>query len=366
MSAVFHQAVLEGDVTKVRFLLKYSPGIRINHASKHGLTALQQAAWDGHVDLVNFLLEQGADLSLVDSNGYTALHLASQSGHLDVVSLLVNSACVNVHAKTDRGQMAVDLARTEPVRALLSQAMLEENFKRKCNVGHSDPWETSEPSYYKNLPGCRYSLSSGSTDSGVYDDSNLLHDNSETTRQPRSQRLARENSYESYTSRSTTSDYSTGSEGRDPRPVYRKTDGSAVTSILKSQSFSGIHQAYDGERMGLKGSRPARCSSTSLQTQREERDRHRRPQSAKPREPNRRRTVTFGESDHDTRQKSYQESVPESQVRAPSPQYSTPRSRIPPPIPPRISSSLSPRKVEDSASRPTLCTAKYSFTNGRY
>ena len=102
MSAVFHQAVLDGDTTKVKFILKYGQGIRVNQPNKYGLTALQQACRDGNLALANFLLERGADLSFVDSEGRTALHLASEQGHLDIVSLLVNSACADVNARNGK------------------------------------------------------------------------------------------------------------------------------------------------------------------------------------------------------------------------------------------------------------------------
>ena len=104
MSVIFHQAVLEGDTTKVKFILKYGQGIRVNQPNKYGLTALQQACVDGNLSLANFLLERGADLKILDSEGRSALHLASEQGHLDIVSLLVNSACADVNARNSNGQ----------------------------------------------------------------------------------------------------------------------------------------------------------------------------------------------------------------------------------------------------------------------
>ena len=180
MSAVFHQAVFEGDTTKVKFILKYGQGIRVNQPNKYGLTALQQACIDGNLSLANFLLERGADLKTVDSNGRSALHLAAERGHLDVVSLLVNSACADVNARNSNGEKPVDVAKNEQIRALLSQAMLSENFKQKCSLAQG-----CEDSYgFKNVPGWRYSISSTSTDSGVSEDSSYSHDSGFESRYP--------------------------------------------------------------------------------------------------------------------------------------------------------------------------------------
>jgi hypothetical protein len=55
----------------------------------HGVTALYVAAQNGHLKVMNRLLEAGADAKAVKSNGWTALHVAAQKGHLGVVNLLL-------------------------------------------------------------------------------------------------------------------------------------------------------------------------------------------------------------------------------------------------------------------------------------
>lgn len=273
MASVFHLAILEGDVTKVRFLLKYSPGLRVDSVNKLGLTALQQAALDGNVDMVNFLLERGADLSCVDTEGRTALHFASQEGHLGVVSLLVTSACANVNAKTKQGYKAIDLAKTDQVRALLSQAMLTESFKRKCSLDEDD-----FDAYlgYRNIPGCRNSLSSASTDSGVYDDSCSSQDSAYDPKFYRSNRVS---SLRGYPTRYSMISEQDDSRGRSESVRVTRTAESPVNSILKSNSFSGNIAAKE----------------SIAERNRAEMQRYKRPQpKAYVRDARRRRTVTFG------------------------------------------------------------------------
>lgn len=297
MSAVFHQAVLEGDTTKVKFILKYGQGIRVNQPNKYGFTALQQACVDGNLELANFLLERGADLSLVDSDGRTALHLASEQGHLDIVSLLVNSACADVNARNGCGQKAVDVAGNDQVRALLSQAMLSESFKQKCSFAQGlDEGVSYE---FKNVPGWRYSISSTSTDSGVSEDSTYSHDSGYDSRYP--SRLNQAASYNNYScgGNSEQNDYC----ATDSTPHYRdqRNDKEVIcarriepanhATLTESHSFAGNRHEYSAVAVDSKqaqGSQYLLDDGSSM--------RYRRQQKIR-KDPTRRKTVTFGENE---------------------------------------------------------------------
>ena len=56
--------------------------------SPTGLTPLMAAASADHLDVVQFLIEHGADPSMTDANGFTALERARRSGANDVVRYL--------------------------------------------------------------------------------------------------------------------------------------------------------------------------------------------------------------------------------------------------------------------------------------
>lgn len=45
----------------------------------------------GQLNMVRFLLEQGANVDAQTASGYTALHQAAQQGHAVVITLLLQS-----------------------------------------------------------------------------------------------------------------------------------------------------------------------------------------------------------------------------------------------------------------------------------
>jgi len=71
-----------------------NPAIETNHADVnarerlYGRTALMIAAAAGHGEVVDLLIEAGADVNLADLEGSTALSLARNSGNLDIAARL--------------------------------------------------------------------------------------------------------------------------------------------------------------------------------------------------------------------------------------------------------------------------------------
>ena len=83
---------IENEVLK-DFLLKNG----IETTDPEGRTALINAAFYNNIDLLEWLINQGADIDAKDYIGYTALHFACQEGHIDSVKLLLlNNADVNI------------------------------------------------------------------------------------------------------------------------------------------------------------------------------------------------------------------------------------------------------------------------------
>ncbi len=72
-------------------------------------TPLHAAAAGRQAELVDLLLEKGADVNAAQHGGWTALHAAAQSGDLAIVqSLIAHQA--HVQAKADNQQTPLDLA----------------------------------------------------------------------------------------------------------------------------------------------------------------------------------------------------------------------------------------------------------------
>ena len=79
-----------GQTDIVIMLLKTgaTSGITVNTVYPNGLTALMWAGASGHLATVQALLDQGADVNMVDNRGKTALQMADENSQLDVVKLL--------------------------------------------------------------------------------------------------------------------------------------------------------------------------------------------------------------------------------------------------------------------------------------
>ena len=55
-----------------------------------GTTPLYWASRNGHLDVIEYLIEQGANIDASDFNGRTSMWIASFYGHTDVVAHLIN------------------------------------------------------------------------------------------------------------------------------------------------------------------------------------------------------------------------------------------------------------------------------------
>ncbi len=83
-----HQAILRKKGELVDSLLQQ--GANPNIATKSKQTALHIAIGRSDTDMCKTLLSAGADLSLMDGNGWTPLHLAAAKNKMDLVSLLLD------------------------------------------------------------------------------------------------------------------------------------------------------------------------------------------------------------------------------------------------------------------------------------
>ena len=88
-------------------------------ASFAQVTPLGTAATFGAVEVVELLLDHGADTERTSDHGNTPIHSAAANGSRAIVELLL-AAGANTHATTADGRTPADLAANDEIRALLT------------------------------------------------------------------------------------------------------------------------------------------------------------------------------------------------------------------------------------------------------
>ena len=83
-------AANHGHTETVRYLVGL-PDVDVNHRNAANYTALYYAVEDKHTDVVQVLIDAGADIETKNNDGNSPLHVACVSGSLDMVKMLVRA-----------------------------------------------------------------------------------------------------------------------------------------------------------------------------------------------------------------------------------------------------------------------------------
>ncbi|MBR3899119.1 MAG: ankyrin repeat domain-containing protein, partial [Elusimicrobiaceae bacterium] len=117
-------AVFFGDLDSVKVLIENGADITFERKTETGSSgpALILASLSGHLPVVRYLAESGADLDIQNSFGETALMLAAAKGHYDVVDFLIQAGA-DINKQKNVGTTAVKFAagsgNTEILEALI-------------------------------------------------------------------------------------------------------------------------------------------------------------------------------------------------------------------------------------------------------
>lgn len=89
-------------IEKTKFLVKH--GCDVDMVDEYGRTALSIVSNNGYIEMVNLLIELGADVNKVNENdNNTPLHDASYNGNTEIIKLLINAgADVNAINKNNK------------------------------------------------------------------------------------------------------------------------------------------------------------------------------------------------------------------------------------------------------------------------
>ena len=122
-SSALHLAAVEGHLNLVKFLVEQ--GAEVEVTNNDGFTPLHAAAAKGYMEIVKFLVEQGAGIEVTSNDGSTPLHMAAENDHIEIVEFLVVKRGAQLEVTNNDGQTplcrAAMLGHTEVVRFLVDR-----------------------------------------------------------------------------------------------------------------------------------------------------------------------------------------------------------------------------------------------------
>ena len=95
-------AVQMNNLDFIKLLLKYGADIdKGSQGTNYGNTALMIASWHGRLDIVTYLVEQGACCNQQDSNGFTPLIKSCIKKHVEVAKFLFDKTDKNIRSRKE-------------------------------------------------------------------------------------------------------------------------------------------------------------------------------------------------------------------------------------------------------------------------
>ncbi|XVE98570.1 hypothetical protein REPUB_Repub03eG0117300 [Reevesia pubescens] len=85
-------AVEQNNLDLLKDIVKHGGDVR--QPKSNGTTAIHPATCEGNVEMVRFLLEQGADIDAKDAHGWTARAMADHQDQEEILALLQNRIAV--------------------------------------------------------------------------------------------------------------------------------------------------------------------------------------------------------------------------------------------------------------------------------
>jgi hypothetical protein len=111
----------------VQLLLQHGANPNVVENGNQNMTPLHWAATSNNIDGVRMLLENGADVNRSTTNGYTALMLAANNASPQLVQLLLNYK-PNLDLRNDEGQTALAFAKARRSKPSLTDSQSNERY----------------------------------------------------------------------------------------------------------------------------------------------------------------------------------------------------------------------------------------------
>ncbi len=126
-------AAANGHKDIVELLLE--KGADVNRCDWKDETALMGAAWSGHKDIAELLLEKGADVN-ADNSGWTTLMYAAVNRYIDIVELLLENGA-DINTQNLNGDTALMEARKRKLPGMTDVVAMLEQWPEKQKERHA-------------------------------------------------------------------------------------------------------------------------------------------------------------------------------------------------------------------------------------
>ncbi|XP_074875241.1 uncharacterized protein LOC142026232 isoform X2 [Buteo buteo] len=117
-AAEFRAVCAGADLAEARAMVRAGGRALLGGANADGISALHQACIDENMEVVQFLVESGADVNQADNEGWTPLHVAASCGYRHIAQYLLEHGA-DVAAVTSDGELPLEVAEDEGLEALL-------------------------------------------------------------------------------------------------------------------------------------------------------------------------------------------------------------------------------------------------------
>ena len=132
----FWIAAAAGHLAMVQYLL--DQGADKEKSTNNGYSPLYAAAQNGHLAVVQYLLEQGADVNKAANNDWTPLHAASSNGHAEVLTCLMDggASLTGTILATDPlpDLLPIDVAANDEIVQLIRRRRAQQLIRRHTAI----------------------------------------------------------------------------------------------------------------------------------------------------------------------------------------------------------------------------------------
>lgn len=131
-----HWAALNGHLPVVEALISYSD---LEHEDIQGKTPLFYAIKGGHLNIVKYLLDKGANPKQTTNSGSTLLIYAAKYGHTNIVEFLIESGLSEIEEKKNNVTAifyAAEYAHVETVKYLFSKGLRSGSIHTRMDNPH--------------------------------------------------------------------------------------------------------------------------------------------------------------------------------------------------------------------------------------